>query len=136
MLVSDGGSVNNASTGYGTAGCSRQQDINGAGACDQAFVIGANNKLTLQAVDALYVSVNRTTTDAGIGMLLSAGQMFPTSVSALAVYVGPLLFPDAGIRSIGGMPDGGEYSGGVVTISPAVGATSARLNVYTRAGTE
>lgn len=140
IYVSDGGSVNNATTGYGSAGCARQTDPGGAGACDQAFPIGVGTKLTVQAVEACCVSVNRASTDAGLCMLLAAAEKFPTSVSSSQVSVGPLnvLQSDGGVvfANAGGLPDGGSYLGAVLSITPPAGASSCHLNVFTRSGTE
>lgn len=122
ILASDGGTANNANTGYLTAGCSTTE-----GSCDQAFPIPANQKITIQCDEAAIVAANRRWTDAGTGIALTAGQIFPTSTAAQSVtYFG-----------IGGRTDdAGTYTGGMVSIAPAVGASSARCRVYLRSGTE
>ncbi len=123
IYVNDAGTVSNASTGYGSAGCALQTSPSGAGACDQSFPIGLGVKLTIQCDDIAHVSVNRATTDAGTGLKVAVDVMFPTSVSSSPISVSPL-------------PDGGAYFGGIVSIAPAAGATSARCDVYARSGTE
>ncbi len=122
IYVWDGGSANNAITGYGAAGCTRQTDPEGAGSCDQAFAIGQANKITVQAVGACCVSVNRATTDAGLCLLLADGEKFPSSTAAKPIPAS--------------LPDAGSYLGALVTITPPAGAGACRLKVFTRAGTE
>ncbi len=122
IYVSDGGTVSNATTGYGSAGCSKQTDSAGAGACDQAFPIGQGIKLTIRCPDAALFSANRNTTDAGIGLPLAVDEKFPTSTSNAPCSIS--------------LPDGGNYVGGCVSIAPAPGAAAARCRVFVRAGTE
>ena len=122
IYVSDAGTVSNATTGYGSAGCASQTSPTGAGACDQAFPLGSNLKLTIQCDSACGVSVNRGTTDAGIAMALSAAEKFPTSLATTN-------FTTA-------LPDAGSYTGGLVSISPTPGSATCRCNVFTRSGTE
>lgn len=140
LLVTDGGTVNNATTGYGSAGCSRQQDIMGAGACAQAFPIGTSALLSIQCKDqAAVFAANSSTVDAGTGVKLAADQFLTTSTGSSAITVWGLN-PDGGsINTHGlpnGMPDGGSYTGGVVSIAPIAGATRAECNVNERAGNE
>lgn len=130
ILVTDGGTVSNATTGYGTAGCSHEYDPAGAGACPQAFRIGVNVKLTVQCKDqgAKFVA-NKYTTDAGEGTTLAADQFFTSSTGA-AVTVPP------GTASTAGLLDGGTYSGGVVSIAPLAGAARAECNISQPNGNE
>lgn len=117
IYVSDGGTVSNASTGYGSAGCSRQQDVAGAGACDQAFPLGTGIKLLIQSPDSdCCVSTNRATTDAGICFRITANQMLPVSLSNSPQ-------PAA-------LPDGGSYNLGLISIAPPPGSAACRLNVF------
>jgi len=122
LYTSDAGAVNNANTGYATAGCSRRQDPLGAGACDQAFAIAPGSLITIQPIEACLVSVNRPHTDAGIAVVLAAGEKFPTSLAPGKLTSAQM--------------DGGVYSGGLVTIAPVAGALSCRANVFERSGTE
>lgn len=118
IYVSDGGTVSNATTGYGSAGCAYSTTSGPACATDQAFPIGANVKLTLQPDSACCVSVNRATTDGGICTGLTAGQLFPTSTGQAVTTT---------------QSDGGTYTGGIVSITAT---PSCRLRVFTRSGTE
>lgn len=140
LTVSDAGSISNATTGYGSAGCASQSSPLGAGACAQAFPIGICAKLTIQAVGACCVSVNRASTDAGMCMLLADGEKFPTSVACATSPLGPLMvgLSDGGstMANVGGMPDGGTYNGALVSITPPAGSTTCSANVFTRSGTE
>lgn len=119
IYVSDGGTVSNATTGYGSAGCAYSTQSGPACATDQAFPIGTNVKLTLQPDSACCVSVNRATTDGGICTGLTAGQLFPTSTATTPVTAT--------------QSDGGTYSGGIISITAS---PSCRLRVFTRSGTE
>lgn len=122
LYVSDAGSISNATTGYGSAGCASQTSPGGAGACDQAFPVGQGIKLTIVTPEACCVSVNRGTTDAGICVPTTAGQIFPTST-------GTTPFTQA-------LPDGGTYAGGLVSITPPAGSSSCHALVFYRSGTE
>lgn len=117
IVSTDGGPVNNASTGYLSAGCAK------GGACDQAFAMSPSTKITIQCDEAAIITVNKPGTDAGVGLALTAGQIFPSSTASGNVTVKPL-------------PDGGTYSGGVVSVAPALGAAAAHCRVYDRQGTE
>lgn len=131
IVVSDGGTVSNATTGYGSAGCSRQQDPGGAGACAQAFPIGPSTLLSIQCRDnSAMFAANKRTTDAGEGIKLAADQFLTTSTAAQSFYVPPIS------GSNNGMPDGGSYVGGIVSISPIAGSADARCAVFSRQGNE
>ncbi len=110
IIVSDAGTVSNASTGYGSQGFAN------------AFRVPTNAKLTIQCDEAAIVAVNSAGADAGTALVLTAAQIFPTSTGA-AVTQKPL-------------PDAGSYVGGLVAIAPANGATTARCRVFERSGTE
>ncbi len=128
ILASDAGSANNAFTGYLTAGCANSP-VNGPGSCDQAFRIPTNAKITIQCDQAALVAVGRSFVDAGNGIALTAGQLFPTSTGAAVTYQGK--------GSVSGRTDdAGTYTGGIVAVAPAVGAGSARCRVYERSGSE
>lgn len=118
LYVSDGGTVSNASTGYASAGCASQSAVGGAGACDQAFVIGVHTQLTIITPEACCVSINRGTTDAGICTPTTAGQWLPTSTSS-------------SLLTQTGLPDGGSYTGALVSISG-----NCHAQVFTRDGRE
>lgn len=120
ILVSDGGTVSNATTGYGSAGCANIGQGQG-GNCDKAFDVPTSAKLTFQCDEACVVSANTCGTDAGTGLTNAASEKFPTSTGAAVKC---------------SLPDGGSYTGGVVSVSPAVGAASARMRVFERSGTE
>lgn len=124
ILTTDGGPVNNATTGYGSAGCSRESDPGGAGACAQAFRIGNPALISIQCKDqgAVFIT-SRATVDAGIGIKLATDQFLTSSIGNEATII-PLL------------PDGGRYVGGVVAISPLAGASRAECNVFQRIGNE
>ncbi len=131
LLVTDGGSVSNATTGYLSAGCSHEYDQEGAGACAQAFRIPVATLISIQCKEqGARVVVNKRRTDAGEGIAVAADQFLMSSTSATPVYIPPLASNNAG------MPDGGTYSGGVVSISPLAGATRAECNVFSRLGNE
>lgn len=131
ILVSDGGTVSNATTGYGSAGCSHQTDPQGAGACFQAFPIGSSTLISIQCQDnSAMVVVNKSTTDAGEGILVSANQFLMSSTAVTPLTIRPLASNNSG------MPDGGIYTGGVVAIAPIAGAAGARCKVFSRQGNE
>lgn len=130
ILVTDGGTASNATTGYGSAGCSHEYDPAGADACAQSFAIGPNQKLTVQCKDqGAKFSANRYATDAGQGVTLAADQFFPTSV-------GQSIFVPAGTAAIAGLLDGGTYTGAAVAISPLAGASRAECNIMAPDGKE
>lgn len=130
ILVTDGGTVSNATTGYGSAGCSHEYDPYGAQACAQAFALGVRKKLTVQCKDqGAKFAANRSTTDAGEGTTLATDQFFPTSVGS-AIIVPP------GTAALAGLLDGGTYVGGVVSISPLAGNSRAECNVSEPDGNE
>lgn len=117
ILVSDGGTANNASTGYGSAGC-----VVG-GACYQAFRVPAPSPLSVQCDQAASVVVNKALADAGEGIQVGALQFLTTSTAVTPCRVALL-------------PDGGSYVGGCVAIAPAAGAASATCRVWSRQGNE
>ena len=133
--VNDAGTVNNATTGYGAAGC--PSDSWGGGAsCTQAFSVGTGLFLDIQCRQAGVVRVNAPHVDAGNGVVLAAGQLFPTSTGTATLSLGPLTSADGGNKIAGGMPDGGTYQGGLVSIAPAAGSTSIECSVFQRNGNE
>lgn len=139
ILVTDGGTASNATTGYGSAGCAHEYDPAGAGACAQSFRIGANTLLSVQCKDqGAKFRANWYTVDAGQGITLAADQFLTTSVGQ-SVYVPPGcngIQTDGGPCFRPGVLDGGEYNGGVVSISPLAGAARAECNISQRTGNE
>ncbi len=122
LYTTDGGPVNNATTGYGSAGCGGGGP-NGAPACRQAFrVPNMGAPISIQCSTAAVVKVNYAAVDAGDGVRLAADQFFTTSVKQ----------QDA----TAALPDGGSYSGGLVSIAPVAGATAAECAVFVRTGKE
>lgn len=115
ILSSDAGSVSNATTGYGSAGCPEPCD------CAKAFDLPAGAKITLQSDQAAIVATDRHV-DAGNGLALTAGQIFPSSTSAVATIIG--------------LPDGGKYVGGVVSVTAVPGSSLVRMRVFVRNGNE
>lgn len=115
ILSTDGGSVSNATTGYGTAGCAEPCD------CAKAFNLPAGAKITLQSDQAAIVATDRHV-DAGNGLALTAGQILPTSTSAVPTTID--------------LPDGGKYAGGVVSVTAAPGSSLVRMRVFVRNGNE
>lgn len=120
ILASDAGTVSNATTGYGSAGCAAIGQGQG-GNCDKAFPIPTNAKLSIQCDEAALLSANTCGTDAGTAIAWPAATMFPTSTGG-------------SVRCA--LPDAGFVSAGVFSIAPAVGASSVRCRVYERSGTE
>lgn len=118
IVVSDGGTVNNATTGYDSPGCAYSTTPGGP-ACSaaSAFPIGVNTKLTLRCSEACCVSLDRSSTDGGICLEVAAGEKFPTSTQTTGV--------------VSALPDGGTYVGGLVAITGVCGC-----KVFTRSGTE
>ena len=128
ILVSDGGSVNNATSGYGSAGCATgpagdRPSPNGAGACAQSFRLPTNAPLSIQCNTAAVIKTNAPQADAGDGVRVAIDQFFTTSTRVQGVNVGVT-------------PDGGTYTGGVVAIAPIAGAASAECKVFGRTGAE
>ena len=111
ILVSDGGTVSNVTTGYGSAASS-------SGA--QAFIIPTSSKLTIQCDSAAYVETADCGADGGRAMRLTADQLFPTSTGAALTCR---------------RADAGSYTGGVVAVMPSGGAT-VKCWVRPRLGTE
>ncbi len=124
VLVTDGGTVNNASTGYGSAGCASQTSLpSGAGACAQAFNIGTSILLSVQCKDqSAMFAANVPTVDAGQGIKLAADQFLTSSTGSSPITVS--------------LPDGGSYRGGLVAISPIAGGSRAECNIFQRTGNE
>jgi hypothetical protein len=113
MVVSDGGSVNNATTGYASA----------TGGPAAAFDLGGPILITLQCMTGpCSVAVGVNATDAGRGLYLGAKEKITSSIGAQVPNV-PL-------------PDGGTYRGGLVALAAGEGASSARLCVFPRTGNE
>ncbi len=136
LLASDGGSVNNANTGYGSAGCAPQGSVNGAGACAQAFQVPASTPISIQCSTAASVKVNAPAVDAGDGIRVVADQFLTSSTATTSKFLGPSNLPDAGLITSNGVPDGGWYYGGLVSCSPIAGASTCRCNIYQRQGNE
>ena len=111
IYVSDGGTVSNVTTGYGSAASPMG---------DQAFSIPTSSQITTQCDSAVYYDSADCLVDGGHGTRLTADQLYPDSTGA------PLRCRAA---------DGGIYNGGVVAIRPITGAT-ARCIVKPRRGTE
>lgn len=116
IMVTDAGTTNNANTGYGWAFCGTEPS------CAQAFPIVANDLVTLQAITACVVAVDRVTNDAGIGLELAAGEKITSSMGG-------------NIRSYT-KADGGTYSGAIISVAPAPGSATCSLKVSKRKGNE
>ncbi len=113
--------MNNATTGYGSAGCART--TNGAAACPQAFVVPTSGApISIQCSTAAFVKVNYAAVDAGDGVKLAADQFFTTTVATNPMRAS--------------LSDGGTYSGGLVAICPVLGSTVAECGVFVRTGKE
>lgn len=122
ILVTDGGTASNATTGYGSAGCASSAGGGWGGACAQSFAIGPNLLIDVQCKDqGAKFAANRSTVDAGDGITLAADQLFTTSVGQ-AILVS--------------LPDGGTYTGASVAISPLAGSARAECNINERKGNE
>ncbi len=120
IVASDGGAVSNATTGYGSAGCAITAVD--ACACEQAFGLGPAQKVTIQSDSAVIVGADYPV-DAGNGLSLTAGQIFPTSTSSQKMRTA--------------LPDGGSYAGGLVwCIQPPGAAATVKCKVMVRTGTE
>lgn len=112
IRVSDGGTTNNAETGY----------LDGLAATG-AFRLESNSFYSVQCDTAAYVSTDFRGTDAGVGVKLAADLFLTTNTQYGPVTIKPTV-------------DGGTYTGGLIAISPAVGATSAVCRVFSRRGNE
>lgn len=112
IFVADGGSSNNATTGYGLAS-----------PLVAAFDLGTNQPITLQCLAGpCSVAVGNAATDAGRGLWMADKEKITSSLGSLAVTT---------FRA-----DGGVYTGGIVSVAQASGATSAQLCVFSRNGNE
>ncbi len=127
ILASDGGTVNNANTGYGSAGC--VDDLYGAAACPKAFAIAEFQFIDVQCRQDTIVRVNAPHADAGNGMLISAGQIFPSST-------GKAISVRAAASMAGGLPDGGSTVTALVSIQPVPGASVSECAINGRNGNE
>ncbi len=143
IYVTDGGTANNANTTVTDAG----RDGDGGLIIDggvyatrhvsAAFAIPVNpGKITLQEQNrASFVGVQVPACDAGRCLSLAVAEKFPTSTgSAITVVYSAAsqnLLYDAGVNytSI-------TYTGGVVSVAPAVGACCVAVDVYSRNGAE
>ncbi len=122
LYTNDAGPVNNATTGYGSAGCG-SAGVNGAPACAQAFripTLGA--PISIQCTTAAVVKVNYAAVDAGDGIRLAADQLLTTTVQLNG--------------AVARLPDAGTYVGGLVSICPIAGALTAECAVFVRTGKE
>ena len=111
ILVSDGGTVSNVTTGYGSA-----PSTSGA----QAFSIPTSSKITVHCNAVAYVETADCGADGGRAMPLAADVLFPTSTGAAITCR---------------RADAGSYTGGVVAVAPQSGA-SVKCWVRPRLGTE
>lgn len=112
IFVADGGSSNNATTGYTLA----NQNI-------RAFDIGTSALLTLEcARGPCHVAVGVTNTDAGRGLYMAANEKITSSTGS------------AGVPTTKG--DGGVYNKGIIAVAQGAGATAAELCVFERLGNE
>lgn len=112
IFVADGGSENNATTGYNVV----NQNV-------RAFDLGTNQPITLQCMRGpCHVAVGDVATDAGRGLYLSALEKITSSIGAQAKTT---LRGDAGV-----------YTGGIVSVAQGSGATAAELCVFGRLGNE
>lgn len=112
IFVADGGSENNATTGYNVA----NQNV-------RAFDLGTNQPITLQCMRGpCNVAVGDIATDAGRGLWMAANEKITSSLGAQAKTT---LKGDAGV-----------YTGGIVSVVQGAGATAAELCVFSRNGNE
>ncbi len=94
-----------------------------------AVPTGPSAKITVQCDEACFFLTDVSGVDAGTGLALTAGQIFPTSVNAthnLTVNA---------VNADGGAPLAVTYNGGWVAAAP-VGATVCHCRVYSRNGFE
>lgn len=112
IFVADGGSSNNATTGYTLANTNIQ-----------AFDIGTSTLLTLQCSRGpCHVAVGAAVTDAGRGLYMAANEKITSSTGSSAVV------------TLKG--DAGTYRGGIVSVAQGAGAAAAEVCVFTRSGAE
>ena len=111
IYAADGGSINNATTGYGYAAS------NGAA----AFTVPTPALLSVWCSAASAVAVNVATVDAGTGVPVAASQFFTTSTTK-AITVSAA--------------DGGTYTGGVVAAINTPGVAATQCRVFERKGNE
>lgn len=117
IYVTDGGTGSNVNTGYLSAGC------NDGETCAKAFPLSSKQKITIQCFGSsgAVVAVNRATNDAGIGLELAVLEKLPTATGKNVTVI---------------RPDGGTYTGAIVTISPVAGQGNADCRVHVRSGEE
>lgn len=113
LVVSDGGSTNNAETGY----------LDGVAGNRGAFRLETSTHYTIQCDTAAHFSTDTRNTDAGVGVKLAIDQAMPISTQTGPVVIKPTV-------------DGGTYSGGLIAISATAGQTSAVCKVFPLAGNE
>lgn len=112
IFVADGGSSNNATTGYTLANTNIQ-----------AFDIGTSTLLTLQCSRGpCHVAVGAAVTDAGRGLYMAANEKITSSTGSSPVV------------TLKG--DAGAYRGGIVSVAQGAGAVAAEVCVFPRSGTE
>lgn len=111
IRVSDAGSTNNAETGYGDGL-----------APNGSFPLGNNAPYGVQcdSPGALF-AVGSRFTDAGLGLKLSTDQFIFTSTPAGGSFI-PVKV------------DGGSYSGGLISIAPIAGQTTAICRIFNTTG--
>ncbi len=128
IIVTDGGTSSNRTTGYTNSNY---------GISTKAFSVPApNGKISIQCDEDAWVCTNRAGCDAGVGVAITAGQLFPTTTVAQSTQSGQSMNPDAGVGQASGFTV--TYYGGHVSIAPnnTDAGCTAVCRVYTRSGNE
>jgi hypothetical protein len=123
LIVSDGGTVSNRTTGWTAYAC----PSNTTGGC---FVVQPLSKVSIQCNQAAYVITDLAGADAGTGVRLDADQFFQTSVNTNKTLTGHAYNSDGGTAG-----HAVTYTGGWVAAAPQSGA-SLSCRVWSRKGDE
>lgn len=124
LIVSDGGTVTNRTSGYTNYAC----PANTTGGCF-LLPVGVSAYISVQCDQASYVLTDVAGCDAGQCLKLAADQLLTTSVNTvknLSAYV---------INSDGGAALAITYNGGWIASAPVSGASSV-CRVFDRRGNE
>lgn len=128
ILVTDGGTASNRTTGYTAYAC--PSNVNGG-----CFEVGVNNIIDVQCVEDCFVCLDMSGCDAGTGVALGAGMLLPESTASIAITnTGKAYNSDGGSAG-----HSVTYTGGWISVSPwntDAGGTTVHAKVFQRNGRE
>lgn len=119
IVVTDGGTASNRTTGYA------------AYACGGCFTLNSLDKITVQTDEGCYVCNGLAGCDAGTGVYIAANEKYSDAMNANSTQTGKAYNSDGGTAGVSV-----TYTGGWYSVAPPLGGSSCHAKFRLRSGKE